>query len=533
MEEQYPLFTLARNTFLWLSDQVNKIPKEKTNTKLSSLGGWLRIFAKKSLEISDAGKRRIEHAPSLEDILLQLETALSSLPLPDSGAKHAAKHNTTSAFSTRRLPVTPILDNIALARREAENDGQEGKQRLSALEDLAPSALSEANIDFDAIFLAFGYCSKISYEDHLELKETPVPDPSSEHRGLDSELDQFEQAALSPTSRPRSPTQVTIDETPIPAVMEPDAWLKGMTMLSLTLQNKAKSVPNVIPWKIAILDTGYDESVPAFAPPGRSSRIKEWKDLVGGSSHPVDTDGHGTHLLALLLQLRCPADIYVARVAENSRILGEPAKSAIAEAIRIAAKEWKVDFVSLPFGFSYPVEAIRNAIADAVYSKGGAITFFAAANNKGFNSNEMFPASLGAPVISVRATNRYGAFELKYNPPLCSDEAVFGTLGVDVVSDWPGKGVARSMSGCSIATIIATAIAVMLLEYAVANPKDFTSEDLRLMRTRRGVFEMFKEIGIHAGDRRYYVAPFIFFKLSEDVQTARLVSALARHPERR
>ena len=48
------------------------------------------------------------------------------------------------------------------------------------------------------------------------------------------------------------------------------------------------------------------------------------------------------------------------------------------------------------------------------------------------------------------------------------------------------------MSGCSVATPIAVAIAVMLLEYAAARPHEFEPDDLRLMRTRRGVFEMFK-----------------------------------------
>ncbi|KAK3345893.1 hypothetical protein B0T25DRAFT_571045 [Lasiosphaeria hispida] len=901
MEEQYPLFYLARDTFPWLSDQATKTASQKADPRLGTLGGRLRIFAKEFFQIPDLQKRRFEHAASLEGILLQLETALSSAPFPDSSVKHAAKHDTASTSSARQLPATPILDNIAMALREAENDGKEGKRRLSILKALARSALSKANIDFETMFSAFDDCSKIGHEDDFELEETPAPKPSSKHlddiagyenpqgqsghgrhwarlrlkpsyqadesnqipfdmlfsvspnpahtpqflwqdvqilvqapprkvrqpgasadapmeptsggnqlgsgipesdayervetlcelissesgsllsfkaigdqlmvlrevtevtsrhsvqhepspglhlgqflsnfemkhgmrpvlayilakafwkyydsdwmnmgmtkdniyfvgeiiedevayfckpylsahltpesrekalecqqvvgmihqyprvlalgivlfeiatgqqfgveghpdqwgpkmvnenlrklqklllscefcedcryprykaavsrcldptlfknapfnldepgenlkrrrsilygevvdplrqlivgTGLDSELDRFEQTALSPRSQPRPATGVTIVETPIPAATKFDPWLNNITKLNRTLRNgRGKSVANGIPWKIAILDTGYDGTVPAFDPPGRSSRIKAWKDLVSDSSHPVDTDGHGTHLLALLLKLECPADIYVARVAESSLTLGKLAENAIAEAIRIAAKEWKVDFVSLSFGFSYPVEAIRDAIADAVYSKGGAITFFAASNNEGFNSNEMFPASLGAPVISVRGTNRNGAFDSTYNPALSSDESVFGTLGVDVVSDWPGVNVGRSMSGCSVATPIAATIAAMLLEYAVASPKDFNSEDLRLMRTRRGVFEMFKgittnsestsnlvcyltgnltEIGVHAGDRRYYVAPFSFFKLSGAVQTARLIAALGRHPERR
>ncbi|KAK4185484.1 hypothetical protein QBC35DRAFT_465537 [Podospora australis] len=72
---------------------------------------------------------------------------------------------------------------------------------------------------------------------------------------------------------------------------------------------------------------------------------------------------------------------------------------------------------------------------------------------------------------------------------------------------------------------IAVAIAVMLLEYAAARPQHFEPHDLRLMRTRR-------EIAIYVGDKRYYVAPFNLFKLSEDVRLAKMKAALGRHPER-
>ncbi|KAK3360391.1 peptidase S8/S53 domain-containing protein, partial [Lasiosphaeria hispida] len=308
-----------------------------------------------------------------------------------------------------------------------------------------------------------------------------------EGTGWDAELDDFEQTALSPKKpQPRPVTRATVVDIPVQAALKSDPWLEEIALLGRTLrQERRKSSVNGSLLKMAILDTGYDENAPVFNTPGRSGRIKAWKDLVFNSPRPVDTDGHGTNLLTLLLQLECPASVYVARVAESSRIL-QSAAGAIAEAIRTAATEWDVDFISLH------IQAIREAIADAVHIKRGAITFFAAANNDGFNSREMFPANMGESVISVRGTNRNGGFESKYNPPTSSDEAVFGTLGVDVVSDWPGSDIGRAMSGCSVATPIAVTIAAMLLEYAAARPRDFDLDDLRLMRTRRGVFEMFK-----------------------------------------
>ncbi|KAH6845818.1 hypothetical protein B0I37DRAFT_398947 [Chaetomium sp. MPI-CAGE-AT-0009] len=305
-----------------------------------------------------------------------------------------------------------------------------------------------------------------------------------EGTGWDDELDDIERTALVPKSRAKTaskPTaQVTVSE------MTTTGTIPEITVLNKMLKAERRRAPT----------RRYDESSPTFDIPGRSRKIKAWKDFVSSSPHPVDTDGHGTHLLTLLLQLECPANIYVA-----------PERN-IAEAIRIAASEWDVDFISISFGFPRHVQGIREAIADAVYTKRGAITFFAAANNDGFNSREMFPANLGESVISP-----------KYNPPTSSDEPVFGTLGVDVLSDWPGLETGKLMSGCSVATPIAVAIA-------------FEPDDLKLMRTRRGVFEMFKEISVHAGDHRHYVAPFNFFRLSEDVRLAKMKTALGRHPER-
>ncbi|KAK4183502.1 peptidase S8/S53 domain-containing protein, partial [Podospora australis] len=215
--------------------------------------------------------------------------------------------------------------------------------------------------------------------------------------------------------------------------------------------------------------------------------------FVTNSTHPVDTDGHGTHLLTLLLGMECPADLYVARVTESSRSL-KASVGHVANAIRTAAEEWDVDFICLSFGFPTHVQVIQDAISHAVYFKKKAITFFAAANNDGYNSGEMFPANLGEAVIPIRATTREGTFHPKYDPPpsYSSPEPLFGTLNYDVLSDWPGTDTVRSMSGCSVATSIAAAITTMLIQYA---SNEFSMEDLRLMRTRRGVFELFTGTG--------------------------------------
>lgn len=197
----------------------------------------------------------------------------------------------------------------------------------------------------------------------------------------------------------------------------------------------------------------------------------------------------------------------------------------------MAVCEWDVDFVSMSFGFPSHVQSIQNAISRANIHK-KSVTFFAAANNDGINSREMFPANIGGSVLSIRGTNVHGSFEQKFNPPKSSSEAVFGTLGLNVSSDWTGQAEARSMSGSSVATAVAVGIASLLVEYAIRSG-DFDFEELQLMRTRRGIFELFMEIGVcgHGGDDHYYVAPFEFFRESDKYRLARIRKAISKHPE--
>lgn len=77
--------------------------------------------------------------------------------------------------------------------------------------------------------------------------------------------------------------------------------------------------------KIAILDTGVDLAHPDFGkvdpvdPDNRilRDRVKECRSFVGGKDGDRDFSGHGTHSVALLLNLAPKADIYVARVVEG------------------------------------------------------------------------------------------------------------------------------------------------------------------------------------------------------------------------
>lgn len=68
--------------------------------------------------------------------------------------------------------------------------------------------------------------------------------------------------------------------------------------------------------RIAVLDTGYDPTTPFFSDRSRKRRIQRWKDMAAGDSESaVDEDGHGTHVLSILMKVIPVADFYVARVA--------------------------------------------------------------------------------------------------------------------------------------------------------------------------------------------------------------------------
>lgn len=70
--------------------------------------------------------------------------------------------------------------------------------------------------------------------------------------------------------------------------------------------------------RIAVLDTGYDPGA-IFFNRYRNRRLKAWKDFVEvDQPTPKDGEGHGTHVLSVLMQVAPAADIYVARVAKDT-----------------------------------------------------------------------------------------------------------------------------------------------------------------------------------------------------------------------
>lgn len=104
-------------------------------------------------------------------------------------------------------------------------------------------------------------------------------------------------------------------------------WLNRI--YSLNEELKSVSLQNVPQERIriAILDTGYDADAEFFQPRARRNRLIEWKDWVEDAKKPQDCDGHGTHLVSLIMKMAPEADICVARVANDRRGLDNAGES--------------------------------------------------------------------------------------------------------------------------------------------------------------------------------------------------------------
>lgn len=185
----------------------------------------------------------------------------------------------------------------------------------------------------------------------------------------------------------------------------------------------------------------------------------------------------------------------------------------------------------MSFGYTDDQPCIREAIWDSIYHRRESITYLAAASNSGSNDSEAFPARLNS-VISVRATDSHGQFEV-FNPPRRNlEKNAIGTLGRDVPGAWKSEYNAtdKYSSGTSVATAVAAGLAAVLLGYVQDQSarETFKMVDSRL-RTHIGMQAMFMEMSRESQiEHNRYLTLWRMMGISNEERWAIFVATLSR-----
>ncbi|KIW24023.1 uncharacterized protein PV07_09762 [Cladophialophora immunda] len=278
------------------------------------------------------------------------------------------------------------------------------------------------------------------------------------------------------------------------------------------------------PVRVAILDTGCKADLPFFQNSQRSNRLKRWKDFAAaGSKREIDTFGHGTFMARLLMHVAPIVDIYLIRVAENTDDL-ENNEENIAQAIEHAGldPEWKVDVISMSFGFPDKPGRTHTVISDAIEKvrkdRNGSVLFLASAGNS-WDRRKDFPAS-HKDVIPIHAADSEGVF-LRSNPTHPGKGPMkLGTYGTNIppsitkeIQDhFPKVDLG---AGTSIATAIAAGIVAMTLSYIAALPSLLklkgSEEECAKLYTKRGMERMLHAMSLNTGYREQFINPIWYW----------------------
>ncbi|KAL6886896.1 peptidase S8/S53 domain-containing protein [Trichoderma evansii] len=191
--------------------------------------------------------------------------------------------------------------------------------------------------------------------------------------------------------------------------------------------------------RIAVLDTGFrvddeDELVKCG-----QERILLKRNFLGEDKHAyIDTYGHGTHIVRLLLRFAPYAKIIALEWACGS--------------------DCNADIIVMSFGLSQIPDTRLKPSIKRIVEKGKLL--FAAASNGGGNEARAYPASEDG-VFCIHVSDGKGN-KVGINPaPVHGDN--FSTLGNAIDSKWDGEEV--YINGSSFAVPIAAAIAANALEF--------------------------------------------------------------------
>ncbi|PYI26891.1 hypothetical protein BP00DRAFT_450761 [Aspergillus indologenus CBS 114.80] len=293
---------------------------------------------------------------------------------------------------------------------------------------------------------------------HCERKDRSKPPPPSDSPTLTS-------------PNPVDPSQSDNSDNP-PPVSQPSAsfhigsaresqsWMRKLRNISVVRQKTVKTRTCV-----AVLDTGCNLATEYFqGDKERPAQIKGYKDFITGAEGTQsmsDSDGHGTFMATLVAEVTLFADIYVAKVAENSDMLRSSQKR-IAAAMRWAAIDNECSIISMSFAVDDDKEVIEKTVREILHKTEGRVIFLAAAGNNGAYEDPTIPARLG-DVISIRSAAPKGNPSVG-NPPLRPSSGLsFTAIGQDVPEMLCEHMPPGRRAGSSVATAVAAGIAALLL----------------------------------------------------------------------
>ena len=220
--------------------------------------------------------------------------------------------------------------------------------------------------------------------------------------------------------------------------------------------------PQETPWGIArvkggaagtfgtawVIDTGIDYTHPDLNVDTARSR-----SFLGGTTTPVDQNGHGTHVAGTIAAL--DNGIGVIGVSPGARVVavrvldrrGSGSNSGVIAGVEyVAANGQPGDVANMSLG-----GGVSQALDDAVVTAAsGGVKFALAAGNETDNANNHSPARANGPnVYTVSAFangNTWASFSNYGNPPIDYAEP-----GVSIKSTWLNGGY-NTISGTSMAT---------------------------------------------------------------------------------
>ncbi|KAK4167718.1 hypothetical protein QBC43DRAFT_203038 [Cladorrhinum sp. PSN259] len=282
-------------------------------------------------------------------------------------------------------------------------------------------------------------------------------------------------------------------------------WMKSFQKMCIRANIKSSSV-----LKVAILDTGADSLHPRFK---ESDRIKDYKSFINDGDAGKDASGHGTHVAGILLSLAPNVDLYIAQVTD-SRLRRN--RNEIFKALEYARKEWKIDMISMSFGYRNPgaSDQIKKEIERCLND---GIIVFASASNDGGNGSRTYPAKYDR-VLCVHSATGQGE-RSGFNPTPESGESNYAVLGECINSSWPlqhplsGDRNSRVMSGTSFATPVAVAIAAFMVGYIEKKLSNYGwNVD---PRSPEGMQKIFRLMAVQR-DNYDWISPDLFFERDPD-----------------